>query len=60
MPFEVRIPSLGESITEGVIVRWMKKDGDSVATDEPLLELETDKASVEIPSPVDGGRSGWE
>jgi 2-oxoglutarate dehydrogenase E2 component (dihydrolipoamide succinyltransferase) len=51
---EVQIPSLGESINEGVIVRWLKKDGDQVAVDEPILELETDKASVEIPAPVAG------
>jgi 2-oxoglutarate dehydrogenase E2 component (dihydrolipoamide succinyltransferase) len=50
MPFDVRIPTLGESITEGVIVRWIKQDGDTVVVDEPLLELETDKASVEIPA----------
>ncbi|MBI3783907.1 MAG: 2-oxoglutarate dehydrogenase complex dihydrolipoyllysine-residue succinyltransferase [Deltaproteobacteria bacterium] len=50
MPVEVRIPTLGESITEGVIVRWIKHDGDAVAVDDPLLELETDKASVEIPA----------
>ncbi len=51
---EVRIPPLGESINEGVIVRWLKQDGDRVAVDEPLLELETDKASVEIPAPAAG------
>ncbi len=51
---EVQIPTLGESITEGVIVRWLKRDGDSVAVDEPILELETDKASVEIPAPAAG------
>jgi 2-oxoglutarate dehydrogenase E2 component (dihydrolipoamide succinyltransferase) len=49
MTFEVRVPSLGESVTEGVIVRWVKGEGDSVALDETLLELETDKATVEIP-----------
>ncbi len=54
MAAEVRIPTLGESVTEGVIVRWIKKEGDSVKTDEPLLELETDKASVEVPA-VRGG-----
>jgi 2-oxoglutarate dehydrogenase E2 component (dihydrolipoamide succinyltransferase) len=48
MVFEVRIPSLGESVTEAVITRWVRADGDAVAADEPLLELETDKASVEI------------
>src|SRR5574337_1414069 len=50
MAVEVRIPTLGESVSEGVIVRWIKQDGDTVQTDEPLLELETDKASVEIPA----------
>jgi 2-oxoglutarate dehydrogenase E2 component (dihydrolipoamide succinyltransferase) len=50
MPIEVRIPTLGESVREGVIVRWMKADGAAVQRDEPLLELETDKASVEIPA----------
>lgn len=51
---EVKIPTLGESVAEGVIVRWIKHDGDSVSVDEPLLELETDKASVEIPAPAAG------
>jgi 2-oxoglutarate dehydrogenase E2 component (dihydrolipoamide succinyltransferase) len=46
----VRIPALGESVNEGVIVRWLKADSDAVQRDEPLLELETDKASVEIPA----------
>ncbi len=50
MAIEVRIPTLGESVSEGVIVRWIKGDGEAVQTDEPLLELETDKASVEIPA----------
>jgi len=54
MPIEVRIPTLGESVSEGVIVRWIKADGDVVQVDEPLLELETDKASVEIPAPGAG------
>jgi 2-oxoglutarate dehydrogenase E2 component (dihydrolipoamide succinyltransferase) len=54
MPVDVRIPTLGESITEGVIVRWIKSDGDAVQVDEPLLELETDKASVEIPAETAG------
>lgn len=54
MSAEVRIPALGESVTEGVIVRWMKAGGDVVHLDEPLLELETDKASVEIPAPDSG------
>ncbi len=50
MAVEVRIPTLGESVTEGVIVRWVKRDGDSVAQDDILLELETDKASMELPA----------
>src|SRR5215831_17985827 len=54
MPVEVRIPTLGESVTEGVIVRWLKAEGDTVKVDEPLLELETDKASVEIPAESGG------
>lgn len=48
MAFEVRIPTLGESVTEGVIVRWAKQDGERIERDEILLELETDKASMEI------------
>jgi len=54
MPVDVQIPALGESVTEGVIVRWLKQDGDAVAVDEALFELETDKASVEIPAPSAG------
>lgn len=54
MPVEVRIPTLGESVTEGVIVRWLKADGDAVNADDALLELETDKANVELPSPGAG------
>ena len=48
MAFEVQIPPLGESITEGTISRWAKKDGEAVKSDEVLLELETDKAGMEI------------
>src|SRR6185503_15562851 len=48
MAFEVQIPPLGESVTEGTISRWAKKDGDPVRADEVLLELETDKAGMEI------------
>src|SRR6184192_2188925 len=50
MTFEVRIPTLGESVTEGVIVRWAKQDGEAVKPDDILLELETDKASMELPA----------
>lgn len=54
MPVDVVVPTLGESVAEGVIVRWLKDDGAAVAVDEPLLELETDKASVEIPAVAAG------
>jgi 2-oxoglutarate dehydrogenase E2 component (dihydrolipoamide succinyltransferase) len=54
MPVDVQIPALGESVSEGVIVRWIKHTGDQVAADEPLFELETDKANVEIPAPAPG------
>jgi len=54
MSVDVRIPTLGESVNEGVIARWMKADGAAVKVDEPLLELETDKASVEIPAERQG------
>lgn len=50
MVVEVRIPSLGESVSQGVIARWRKRDGDVVAADEILLDLETDKATMEIPA----------
>ena len=51
---DIRIPPLGESVTEGVIVRWLKGSGETVAADEPVLELETDKATMEIPAPGAG------
>src|SRR5262245_32884402 len=54
MPIEVKVPQIGESIQEGVIARWLKKNGDLVRRDEPLLELETEKATSEIPSPATG------
>lgn len=51
---EVKIPSVGESITEVTIAQWLKKDGDIVKEDEPLCEIESDKATVELPSPMMG------
>ncbi len=51
---EVRLPALGESVTEGTVTRWLKKVGDTVAIDEPLVEVSTDKVDTEIPSPVAG------
>jgi pyruvate dehydrogenase E2 component (dihydrolipoamide acetyltransferase) len=50
----VRMPELGESITEGTITRWLKQEGDQVQTDEPLFEVSTDKVDTEVPSPVAG------
>ncbi len=54
MAVEIKVPSVGESITEGILSRWLKKDGDAVRSGEPLFELETDKATQEVPSPADG------
>jgi len=54
MATEVTVPTLGESITEGTLAQWLKKPGDAVAADEPIASLETDKVSVEVPSPVAG------
>src|SRR5437868_681877 len=51
---EIRVPTLGESVTEATIGRWFKKPGDAVAVDEPLVELETDKVTIEVPSPSAG------
>ncbi len=54
MPTSVTMPALGESVTEGIITRWLKNVGDAVALDEPLLEISTDKVDTEIPSPAAG------
>src|SRR5437588_7059612 len=54
MPTNVAVPPLGESVTEAVLLRWLKNDGDPVAADEPVAELETDKANVDLPSPAAG------
>lgn len=54
MPTDIKVPSLGESVVEATVAKWYKKSGDSVVTDEPLLELETDKVTLEVPSPVTG------
>ena len=51
---EIRVPTLGESVTEATIGRWFKKPGDAVAVDEPLVELETDKVTIEVPAPAAG------
>ncbi len=54
MTAEIKVPTLGESVTEATVGRWLKKQGDVVAQDEPLVELETDKVSVEVPAPAAG------
>ncbi len=54
MATDIQVPTLGESITEGTLAQWLKKPGEAVAVDEPIAELETDKVSVEVPSPVGG------
>jgi 2-oxoglutarate dehydrogenase E2 component (dihydrolipoamide succinyltransferase) len=54
MSTEIRVPTLGESVTEATIGQWFKKVGDSVAADEPLVELETDKVTIEVPAPAGG------
>src|SRR5580693_8358786 len=51
---EIRVPTLGESVTEATIGKWFKKAGDVVAVDEPLVELETDKVTIEVPAPAAG------
>ena len=54
MSKEIRVPALGESITEATIAKWFKKEGDAIKVDEPLVELETDKVTVEVPAPASG------
>ena len=54
MATDVQVPALGESITEGTLAQWLKKPGEAVAADEPIASLETDKVSVEVPSPIAG------
>jgi 2-oxoglutarate dehydrogenase E2 component (dihydrolipoamide succinyltransferase) len=51
---DIRVPQMGESVTEGVIAQWLKAEGDTVAADEPLVEVETDKITVEVPAPAAG------
>ena len=54
MAKEIRVPQLGESVTEATIGKWFKAQGDAVKADEPLVELETDKVTVEVPAPAAG------
>jgi len=54
MSEKILVPVLGESITEATVAKWLKNEGDSVEVDEPIVELETDKVNLEVPSPIDG------
>ncbi|MCL9981780.1 MAG: 2-oxoglutarate dehydrogenase complex dihydrolipoyllysine-residue succinyltransferase [Erythrobacter sp.] len=54
MATEIKVPALGESVTEGTIAEWLKQPGEAVAVDEPICSLETDKVAVDVPSPVAG------
>src|SRR4051812_46071310 len=54
MATEIKVPSLGESITEATVSKWLKRPGEPVAADEPVAELETDKVTLEVPAPAAG------
>ena len=54
MSEKIVVPVLGESITEATIAKWLKNKGDEIVVDEPVVELETDKVNVEVPSPISG------
>jgi len=54
MEIKIVIPSMGESVTEGEISEWLKKEGEPVKTDEPIVVIETDKVTVELPAPASG------
>src|SRR3989344_8202830 len=54
MPFEFKFPDVGEGITEGEIVKWLVNEGDSVKEDQKIVQVETDKAVIDLPSPLSG------
>ena len=54
MSEKIVVPTLGESVTEATVSRWLKAVGENVDSDEPLVELETDKVNIEVPSPLSG------
>ena len=54
MSNELRVPELGESVTEATVGQWFKNAGDAISVDEPIVELETDKVTLEVPAPSDG------
>ena len=54
MSEKILVPALGESITEATVSKWLKNEGDKIDADEPIVELETDKVNLEVPSPISG------
>ena len=54
MSEKILVPALGESITEATVSKWLKNEGDAIDVDEPIVELETDKVNLEVPSPISG------
>ena len=54
MSIEVKVPTLGESVSEATVGQWLKKPGEAVALDEPIVSLETDKVAVDVPAPAAG------
>src|SRR5437660_4345133 len=54
MAYELKLPDLGEGLTEGEVARWLVSEGQEIAEDDPLVEIQTDKTTVEIPSPASG------
>ena len=54
MSEKITVPSLGESVTEATVSKWLKSQGEKVKADEPIVELETDKVNLEVPSPISG------
>ena len=54
MPEKITVPTLGESVTEATVSKWLKSQGEKVVVDEPIVELETDKVNVEVPAPSNG------
>ena len=54
MSEKITVPTLGESVTEATVSKWLKSQGDKVTADEPIVELETDKVNVEVPAPSNG------
>ena len=54
MTIELLVPALGESVVEATVAKWMKSSGDTINADEPIVELETEKVTLEVPSPISG------